>query len=176
MKELAKQFIGEECIIYTVTSNDGSVLGVIKEIGDGSMIIERKSGEREIINLDFVTRIREYPKKKNGKKKNVLLDNPLSSVKKAKKARHNFDRIMAGFLAEMWGFEPQHGQNPPTGFRIRTLQPLGYISMFFDSRSLYQRRRKKSRLFRISLSFGRKTLPTCRSHFKGRLFPQFVIP
>ena len=71
MKELAKQFIGEECIIYTVTSNDGSVLGVIKEIGDGSMIIERKSGEREIINLDFVTRIREYPRKKNGKKKNV---------------------------------------------------------------------------------------------------------
>ena len=74
MKELAKQFIGEECIIYTVTSNDGSVLGVIKEIGDGGMIIERKSGEREIINLDFVTRIREYPRKKNGKKKNVVLD------------------------------------------------------------------------------------------------------
>lgn len=74
MKELAKQFIGEECIIYTITSNDGSVLGVIKEIGDGGMIIERKSGEREIINLDFVTRIREYPRKKNGKKKNVVLD------------------------------------------------------------------------------------------------------
>ena len=72
MKELAKQFIGEECIIYTVTSNDGSVLGVIKEIGDGSMIIERKSGEREIINLDFVTRIREYPRKKNGRKKGSL--------------------------------------------------------------------------------------------------------
>ena len=47
---------------------------MIKEIGDGSMIIERKSGEREIINLDFVTRIREYPRKKNGKKKNVVLD------------------------------------------------------------------------------------------------------
>lgn len=30
MKELAKQFIGEECIIYTITSNDGSVQGVIK--------------------------------------------------------------------------------------------------------------------------------------------------
>ena len=74
MKELAKQFIGEECIIYTVTSNDGSVLGVIKEIGDGSMIIERKSGEREIINLDFVTRIREYPRKKSGKKQSVVLD------------------------------------------------------------------------------------------------------
>lgn len=74
VKELAKQFIGEECIIYTITSNDGSVQGVIKEIDDGGMIIERNSGEREIINLDFVTRIRQYPKKKNGKKKSVVFD------------------------------------------------------------------------------------------------------
>ncbi len=74
MKELAKQFIGEECMIYTITSNDGSVQGVIKEIDGGGMIIERNTGEREIINLDFVTRIRQYPKKKNGKKKSVVLD------------------------------------------------------------------------------------------------------
>ncbi len=72
MKELAKQLIGEECFIYTITSNDGSVQGVIREIDDGGMIIERNSGEREIINLDFVTRIREYPKKKNGKRKSVV--------------------------------------------------------------------------------------------------------
>lgn len=74
MKELAKQFIGEECIIYTITSNDGSVQGVIKEINDSGMLIERKGGECEIINLDFVTRIREYPRKKNGKKKDFILD------------------------------------------------------------------------------------------------------
>ena len=73
MKELAKRFIGEECIIYTITSNDGSVQGVIKEIDDGGMVIE-KTGELEIINLDFVTRIREYPRKKNGRKKGVVLD------------------------------------------------------------------------------------------------------
>lgn len=74
MKELARQFIGEECIIYTITSNDGCLQGVIKEIDDGGMVIERNSGEREIVNLDFVTRIREYPRKKNGKKKGVVLD------------------------------------------------------------------------------------------------------
>lgn len=74
MKELAMQFIGEECIIYTITSSSGSIQGVIKEIDDGGMIIEKESGEREIINLDFVTRIRQYPKKKNGKKKFVVLD------------------------------------------------------------------------------------------------------
>ncbi len=74
MKELAKRLIGEECIIYTITSNDGSVQGVIKEIDDGGMVIEKNSGELEIINLDFVTRIRQYPRKKNGKKKGVVLD------------------------------------------------------------------------------------------------------
>ena len=74
MKELAKQFIGEECIIYMITSTEGSVQGVIKEINDGGMIIGRNSGQREIVNLDFVTRIREYPRKKNGKKKDIVLD------------------------------------------------------------------------------------------------------
>ena len=64
MKELAKRFIGEECIIYTITSNDGSVQGVIKEIDDGGMVIEKNS----------VTRIRQYPRKKNGKKKDIVLD------------------------------------------------------------------------------------------------------
>ena len=74
MKELAKRLIGKECIIYTITSNDGSVQGVIKEIDDGGMVIEKNSGELEIINLDFVTRIREYPRKKNGKKKSIVVD------------------------------------------------------------------------------------------------------
>ena len=73
MKELAKQFVGKECIIYTVTSNDASIQGVIREIDDGGMVIERNSGEMEIINLDFITRIREYPRKKNGKKKSIIL-------------------------------------------------------------------------------------------------------
>lgn len=73
MKELAKQFIGKDCIVYTVTSNDANIQGVIKEIDDGGMVIEKHSGEKEIINLDFVTRIREYPRKKNGKKKSIVL-------------------------------------------------------------------------------------------------------
>lgn len=74
MKELAMQFIGEECLIYTITSSSGCIQGIIKEIDDGGMIIEKESGEREIINLDFVIRIRQYPKKKNGKKKSMILD------------------------------------------------------------------------------------------------------
>ena len=73
MKELAERFIGKDCLIYTIMSNDGSIEGTIKEVSDGGIVVERNSGEQEIINLDFVTRIREYPRKKNGKKKSVVL-------------------------------------------------------------------------------------------------------
>lgn len=74
MKELAQKFIGEACIIYTITSMEGSVQGIIKEIHGDGLLIERETGELEIVNLAYVTRIREYPKKKNGKKKTVVLD------------------------------------------------------------------------------------------------------
>jgi len=33
-----------------------------------------KSGTLEAVNFDFIVRIREYPKNKNGKKKSVILD------------------------------------------------------------------------------------------------------
>ena len=38
------------------------------------LVIEKKTGETEIVNLDFVTRIREYPRKKNVKKKSIVVD------------------------------------------------------------------------------------------------------
>ena len=72
MVELAKRFIGKECIVY---SFDGGRQfdGVIKEVSDGALLIE-KNGQTEAINLDFVIRIREYPKNKKGKKKSVVVD------------------------------------------------------------------------------------------------------
>ena len=74
MKELAKRLIGEDCIIYTITSESCSIQGVLKEVEDGGLVIEKTTGETEIVNLDFVTRIREYPRKKNGKKKSIVVD------------------------------------------------------------------------------------------------------
>lgn len=71
MKELAKGFVGKECIIYTFNSQIEPA--VIKEISDGAVLVER-NGTLEAVNLDFVTRIREYPRKKNGKKKSIILD------------------------------------------------------------------------------------------------------
>ena len=72
MVELAKRFIGKECIISAFDSGH-QFEGVIKEVSDGAVLIEKK-GELEAINLDFVIRIREYPRNKNGKKKSIVLD------------------------------------------------------------------------------------------------------
>ncbi len=72
MQELATRFIDKECVIYSFDSSH-QYEGVIKEVTDGAILIE-KDGKLEAINLDFVIRIREYPRNKNGKKKSVVLD------------------------------------------------------------------------------------------------------
>ena len=72
MLELAKRFIGKECLVYAFDGGH-QFDGVIKEVTDGAILLE-KDGKEEAINLDFVIRIREYPRNKNGKKKSVVLD------------------------------------------------------------------------------------------------------
>ena len=72
MEELAKQFVGKECIIYTLASNDTCIKGIIKNVADGGMMIDN-SGNIEAVNLEFVTRIREYPRNSKGKKKAIIM-------------------------------------------------------------------------------------------------------
>ena len=62
MKELALAFINKECIIDSFDGNH-QYQGVIKEVTDGAILVER-NGKMEALNLDFVIRIREYPRKK----------------------------------------------------------------------------------------------------------------
>ncbi len=71
MIELAKEFIDKECLIYTF--NGTQITGTIKEVGASALLLENK-GTVEAINIDFVMRIREYPRNKNGKKKSIILD------------------------------------------------------------------------------------------------------
>ena len=72
MKELAKRFIDKECIISAFDGNH-QFSGVIKEVVDGAVLLDN-GGKLEAVNLDFVIRIREYPRDKKGKKKKVILD------------------------------------------------------------------------------------------------------
>lgn len=70
MLSLAKNFIGKKCLFYTFTNQ---VTGTIKEVSDSGILIEEKN-ELQIINPDYVVRIREYPKNKKGKDKSVIFD------------------------------------------------------------------------------------------------------
>ena len=70
MVELAKRFIGKDCVISSFDSNH-QFDGVVKEVTNGAVLME-KNGKLEAINLDFVIRIREYPRNKKGKKKSIL--------------------------------------------------------------------------------------------------------
>lgn len=70
MVELAKRFINKDCIIYTFNSQ---LNGIIKEVGDGAILVDN-NGTAEVVNFEFVVRIREYPRKKNGRRKSVVID------------------------------------------------------------------------------------------------------
>lgn len=70
MTELAKRFIDKECIIYTFNSQ---VTGIIREVTDTAVLIE-SSGSPEIVNTDYIVRIREFPKNKKGRKKAIVTD------------------------------------------------------------------------------------------------------
>ena len=60
MFELAKKFIGKECTIYAM---DNRFEGNVEEVTDNAILIE-KNGSIEVINLNFVIRIKENCKKR----------------------------------------------------------------------------------------------------------------
>lgn len=70
MRELAKQFVGKECLIYQL--NDSNVTATIREISENGLLVENKQG-LQIVNLDYVVRIQEYPRRKDGKKKSIFV-------------------------------------------------------------------------------------------------------
>ena len=74
METLAKKFIDKECIVYTITSNEATIQGIIREVTASGMLIEDSQRQQQAVNLEYVTRIREIPRNKKGKKKSLVLD------------------------------------------------------------------------------------------------------
>lgn len=60
MRELAERFIGKDVYINLL---DGKADGVIKDVTDSGIVLENKDGI-QIVNLDYVIKLREYPYKK----------------------------------------------------------------------------------------------------------------
>lgn len=65
MEELARNFLDKECVIDTFRTQ---LTGTLREVTAGAILLEGTNGP-EAVNLEYVIRIREYPKGKNGKKK-----------------------------------------------------------------------------------------------------------
>lgn len=62
MNESVKQFIGKSCMIYTYNAQ---LTGMVVSVEDNWLTIKTKTGT-ELVNLDYINRIREYPVKKQG--------------------------------------------------------------------------------------------------------------
>lgn len=73
MKELAEKFVGKECLVYTIASSNESIKGVITSVTDNGLLIDYE-GNMQAVNLEYVTRIREWPKNSKGKRKNVIIE------------------------------------------------------------------------------------------------------
>ena len=71
MQEVARRFIGKDVLINTVAS--GNYDGILKEVVENAAVLE-KNGKETVINLDYVIRLREYPKNKHGKRKSLITD------------------------------------------------------------------------------------------------------
>ena len=63
MKELAQRFIGKDVYVKLL---EGNADGVLKEVTDNGIVLENKNG-LQIVNPDYIIKIREYPHK-NGKR------------------------------------------------------------------------------------------------------------
>ena len=71
MNELVKNYIGQEIIVCAGTSS--GVTGTATRIEENWLEIEDKNGNKQILNTDYISRIQEYPRNKNGKKKAVIV-------------------------------------------------------------------------------------------------------
>lgn len=71
VKALAEKFIGKECLVYTITSETNSIKGTITEVSDSGLLIEY-NGNLQAVNLEYITRIQEWPRNAKGKKKSIF--------------------------------------------------------------------------------------------------------
>jgi hypothetical protein len=71
MSESINKFVGKLCLITTFGT---TVEGVVESQEGNWLTVRTNEGENntEIVNIDYISRIREYPLNKNGKKKMVF--------------------------------------------------------------------------------------------------------
>lgn len=64
MNEIIKGYIGKDVLIHTGAS---IVNGILKKLEDNWIEVENETGS-QLVNIDYISRIQEYPRNKRGKK------------------------------------------------------------------------------------------------------------
>ena len=70
--EMMKRFIDKEVIITTLHNDYSSLEGFVREVNENWLVIETANKGLDMVNIEYIVRIREYPKKANGKKKQIF--------------------------------------------------------------------------------------------------------
>lgn len=71
MSDIFIKYIGKDCVVYTSNSNSSVIECSVLGVEDNWLKIRTRDGE-EVINLDYIVRVKEHPTNKNGKKKSVI--------------------------------------------------------------------------------------------------------
>lgn len=71
MNEIFNKYIGKDCIVYTSNSNSATITGSVTGVENNWLTVKTNDGD-EVINIDYVVRIKEHPTNKKGKKKSVI--------------------------------------------------------------------------------------------------------
>ncbi len=71
MNEMMKRFIDKEVLI-NVMNSEATVQGFVKEVNESWLVVDTNNNGLDMINIEYITRIREYPRKENGKKKQLF--------------------------------------------------------------------------------------------------------
>lgn len=71
MSEVFNRYIGKDCVVYLSNTSSNILECKVTSVSDNWLTVESRDGV-EIINVDYIIRIKEHPLNKNGKKKSVI--------------------------------------------------------------------------------------------------------
>lgn len=71
MCDIFNKYVGKDCVVYTSNSNTAAIECSVIGVSDNWLSVRTRDGE-EMLNVDYIVRIKEHPLNKKGKKKSIF--------------------------------------------------------------------------------------------------------
>lgn len=71
MNDIFSRYIGKDCIVYISNGGSGVIECNVTGVNDNWLCVRTRDGD-EVVNIDYIVRVKEHPVNKNGKKKSVI--------------------------------------------------------------------------------------------------------